>query len=559
MLTVLVTQIVMLILICGLAACARLLWHQKRQLSSMATYNYLEDAIESTPMGFLYFDSRDKLRKTNAMARQMLPALKDDDCSLNTVDAFLDFVFSNRYSKRFGNELQASSYQEHVFTHDFMEAMAYEDRIYLMQASHSQGAALVVFLTDVTDIRMRELRFQQTQKLEALGRLAGGVAHDFNNLISIVDGYARMIEKSAYEDHDKVTEYAQRIRKAAERGAGLTKQMLLFGQHKMVEVEPIDLAEVLAQLGKLLEPILDKSIILSLDFEEGVRVNCSHDAMTQILMNLVINARDAMPDGGRIKVTTKTVNQKSMPAHFVGANKGRNYVCISVADNGTGITEQVKRRMFEPFFTTKSQGQGAGLGLSMIYGLVKEMSGFIDVETEEGKGTTLRLYLPVCVSKRKTTAREDTDGNETYRFDGYTVMLAEDEPDLRALTQVALEEMGFAVLMAENGNQALVKQDDFDDDIAFLITDVVMPELNGIQLADLFSAIRPETRIIYLSAFPANGALSKLEIPEGSNLLPKPVDICKLGKLMHDLLNDSGDAFHNNYGEDDSWASSYQG
>ena len=556
---VLLTQIIILILIGGLAACAAMIWRQKQALASIVTYNYLEDAIESTPMGFLYFDSRDQLRKTNAMARQMLPCLKDGDCPLKTVDAFLDFVFANRYSKRFGNELQSSSYQEHVFTHDFMEAMAYEDRIYLMQASHSQGAALVVFLTDVTDIRMRELRFQQTQKLEALGRLAGGVAHDFNNLISIVDGYSRMIDKCAHDDPEKVVEYSQRIRKAAERGAGLTKQMLLFGQHKMVEPKPIDLAEVLSQLGNLLEPILDKSTILSLDFERGVRVNCSHDAMTQILMNLVINARDALPEGGRIKVTTQTVNQKSLPSHFIGTNKGRNYVCISVSDNGTGISEQVKRRMFEPFFTTKSQGQGAGLGLSMIYGLVKEMSGFIDVETEEGQGTTMRLYLPVCVDKRKNDVTADLDGNETYRFEGYTVMLAEDEPDLRALMKDALVDMGFEVLLAENGNQALVQQDDFQDDIAFLITDVVMPELNGIQLADLFSAIRPDTRIIFLSAFPANGSLSKLEVPEGANLLPKPVDVKRLGQLMHDLLNDNGEVVNTNCGDDESWANSYQG
>ena len=554
-------QIVVLGLVCGLAGSFALLWRQCRAQARKASYDYLEDVIESTPMGFLYFDADDNLRKTNAMARQMLPMLKSDEHDLGSVDGFLDFVFSNRYSNKFGSELQATSYQGHVFTHDFMEAMAYEDRIYLMQASHSQGAALVVFLTDVTDLRMRELRYQQAHKLEALGRLAGGVAHDFNNLISIVDGYARMIEKHAADDPEKVEEFANRIHKAALRGAGLTRQLLLFGQHKMVEITSLDLEEALSQLGQLLEPILNSSTMLSLHFEKGVRVDCAQDAMTQILMNLVINARDAMPDGGKIKVKTKTLGRKFLPAHFVSGRKDTDYVCISVADTGTGMSDSVKRRLFEPFFTTKPQGQGAGLGLSMIYGLVKEMSGFINVETEEGVGTTVCLYLPVSRDKRKNIKDQHEDGADRFCFDGYTVMLAEDEPDLRDLMADALEEMGLKVLVARNGNDALVQQDDYEDDIAFLITDVVMPELNGIKLAELFGAIRPETQIIFLSAFPANGSLSRLEIPEGANLLPKPVDVKSLAGLMHDLISEGNEKakFEKFKNEGSAWASYYRG
>ena len=361
----------------------------------------------------------------------------------------------------------------------------------------------------------------QAQKLEALGQLAGGVAHDFNNILSIVDGYARMAEKYAEKGDETLLNYLDRIRQASKRGAGLTKQLLLFGRHKMTENMVIDLPRLIQEQKQLMEPLLSNSIKLVIDVEKGLFVECIPDGLAQILMNLVINSRDAMPDGGMIKIIAKKEDPET--------------ILLSVIDTGTGLDPKIADKIFDPFFTTKEQGKGTGLGLSMVYGLVQDMKGVIQVESVPGEGTSMNIYLPFS---KKGVIKEMTEADGTIRFEGYTALVAEDEPDLLLIVCRFLEDAGMKVIAAANGAEALVRQDDYEGEIDFLLTDVVMPELNGLKLAELVQAVREDIKVVFMSGFPANGTLAQVDIPDDAILLAKPVAFEKLAAVLKSLLDE---------------------
>ncbi len=398
----------------------------------------------------------------------------------------------------------------------------------------------IAIQTDITEVKMQEVQFIQAQKLEALGQLAGGVAHDFNNVLSIIDGYARMASKAAPENDDQLVNYLERIKQASKRGAGLTKQLLLFGRHKIVGDTVVDISRMISEQERLLQPLLDSSMNLRLNVDNGLFVECPPDGLSQIIMNLVINARDAMPEGGMIIIDA----QKSVSGALLNVvpedKRDKDYVCLSVTDTGIGMDQKVIDRIFDPFFTTKEQGKGTGLGLSMVYGLVKEMEGYIDVSTVPGEGTSIRLYLPLSDKKVAKGINETADNAAGIRFDGYTVLVAEDEPDLLKVVSSMLEEMGIEVLAAKNGAEALVLQDEYEGDIDLLLSDVVMPELNGVKLAELIQAVREETKVIFMSGFPANGKMARIRIPEDSVLLAKPLDFEKLTIVMKKVLDEDG-------------------
>lgn len=390
-------------------------------------------------------------------------------------------------------------------------------------------------MNDVTDLKLREGELSKTQKLEALGQLSAGVAHDFNNVLSIIDGYARLTAKNL-QGEEVAVENLDRIRVAAKRGMDLIRQMLTFARHEIIDNTVIDLSEALSEQEMLLKPLLDASIKFKLlTDKQDMFVECPPETLTQILMNLVVNARDAMPYGGTLLVEARACPQSMLPKALQSKKKEVEYASLLISDTGTGMSEETMERIFDPFFTTKDQGQGTGLGLSMVYGLVKQIGGHIEVKSTLGNGSTFMIFLPLT-DKRPAKVSGDLQDVSSIRFDGYTALVAEDEPDLLELIKGMLEELGMNVLSASNGHEALAIEDEFDGKIDLLLTDVVMPELNGVDLAGLMQDLQPEAEVVFMSGYPAKGDHARVQLPDGAVFVPKPIVREILVRIVYNKL-----------------------
>ncbi|HOO50134.1 MAG TPA: ATP-binding protein, partial [Alphaproteobacteria bacterium] len=389
-----------------------------------------------------------------------------------------------------------------------------------------EGNLLIGFLANQTQAKLQENRLRQTQKLEAIGQLAGGVAHDFNNILAIIEGYARMAE-TASKRGEPIDMHLGKILQATQRGSGLTRQLLTFGKHRVGETSTIDLSQQIMEIKTLLTPLLGVAVNLEIK-TDGLPhyIKGTQDLVSQIVMNLSINARDAMPQGGIITIEIKALNRE-------GIGEG---TILKIADTGTGMTKEVMERMFDPFFTTKEQGKGTGLGLSMVYGLIQQMHGEMNVDSELGIGTTFSIWFPKSDAAPKTLLQDQATevGN---RLAGKTIIVAEDEPDLLELMQSTLEGFGMKVLSAANGNEALELQDEFEGEIDFLLTDMVMPQLGGLELAGLFREIRPNTHIVFMSGYPVRGEISNIDLPDDAVFLAKPIIQENLKKIMEQAVS----------------------
>jgi len=393
-----------------------------------------------------------------------------------------------------------------------------------------RGGSLVGALAiarDVTERRRLEEQFLQAQKMDAVGRLAGGVAHDFNNLLTVINGYADMLledlgEEAACADH------ARAIRKAGERAAALTQQLLAFGRKQIIASRLLDLNAVVAAAGSLIGRLIGEDILLSVDLQPGLgHVRADPTQLQQVLLNLAVNARDAMPEGGRLSISTREAEPGS-----VGA--AGPHVELAVADTGHGMTEEVRRHLFEPFFTTKAVGKGPGLGLAVVYGIVKQSGGHIDVETGPGVGTTFRICLPRVADPEPP--RPPVEAGPPRRE---TVLLAEDEDAVRALARQVLGSGGYAVLEACDGAEALRLAERHPGRIDLLVSDVVMPGLGGLQLADRLRARDPTVKVLYLSGYVQDEVLrhgvSRAEV----HFLAKPFSPGALAEKVREVLGTS--------------------
>lgn len=402
----------------------------------------------------------------------------------------------------------------------------------------------VAVFIDTTLLKQKELDFYQGQKMESLGQLAAGIAHDFNNLLLIIGGHAQMGLKMGCDDNDDelYKDHLQKILKATDRGADLTRKMLTFSRHKAKdESRFIDVCDVIKEQSALLFPLLGQGVSLKIDVpDEDMIISGDSGAFMQVIMNLALNARDAMPEGGSLVLSVKTINHDDLPDHlikFFGVVH-HDFVLVQVADNGTGIHDDVMVKMFDPFFSTKDKDHGTGLGLSVVYGLVKEMGGVIDVDTAVGRGTIFSLYFPRrygVVTKKITGAGNDVS---TIRLDGVCILVADDELALLDLVSGSLESLGAKVLCAKDGNEALAVQDDFEGKIDLLITDVVMPHMDGVKLAGMFRSLRPETKVIFISGYPANREIGAVyTFPDDANFIAKPFDFDDLSRMVFDVLH----------------------
>jgi PAS domain S-box-containing protein len=394
-----------------------------------------------------------------------------------------------------------------------------------------EPARVVGVITDVTERRLLELQLRQSQKMEALGQLAGGVAHDFNNLLTAIMGYGRFALESAgnaAQRHD-----LEEIVKAASRAASLTKQLLAFSRRHMVETVVLDLNLLIVDMVTMLRRMIGEDIELATTLASGLsHVRADRSQLEQVVMNLVINARDACGTGGRIRLVTEAVDVDSaLAARTPGLNRG-GYVTLSVADNGIGMNEETKSKLFEPFFTTKPRGQGTGLGLATVYGIVVQSGGAIRVESEAGQGATFTVYLPreQEVVQAAGRAFESTDATSSWR-----VLLVEDEQAVRELVRIILERAGHRVFEAATPEEALELFNRIES-VDLLLTDVVMPAMSGFDLFHILVERQRSLRVLFISGYTDYATFEPTIADKGAAFLEKPFSAEALMGKVREVL-----------------------
>jgi len=392
-------------------------------------------------------------------------------------------------------------------------------------------------------LRKSEEELRHSQKMEAVGRLAGGVAHDFNNLLTAIIGYAELISTRA-NTNPLVKQNADLIRKAGEQAATLTRQLLAFSRKQILQPKVIDLNALVVEMEKLLRRVIGERFDLQShpDAEIG-RVKADPSQIEQVVLNLGVNARDAMPKGGTLVIRTENVLLDETTAPQVSASLvPGDYVMLSVTDSGAGMDEQTKTHIFEPFFTTKGPGKGTGLGLATVYGIVRQTGGGISVESEPGKGSTFRIYLPLERAPVDFTRTPIPPVEKSDNFE--TVLVVEDEEIVRDLVYDVLEEQGYNVLCAADGVEALKLAADFDGAIHLLVTDVIMPHMNGHELAAKLSSVRPDMKILYVSGYSDNDIGDHGFLDPHFELLQKPFTPQTLARKIHDVIHEGSYAYN---------------
>ncbi len=374
-------------------------------------------------------------------------------------------------------------------------------------------------MQDITEYRKLEEQFQQSQKLESIGRLAGGIAHDFNNLLTVINGYSRLLAQDV-DQRDPMYDQLVEIERAGSRAADLTAQLLAFSRKQVIEPKVIDMNAVIREVQSLLGRLVGERIelVFSLD-GEAPHVLLDRSQMHQVLMNLAVNARDAMPEGGRVIVETSLVSMNDLATASHLEMRAGDYVLVSVSDNGTGMDEAVRQHIFEPFFTTKKAGVGTGLGLSTVYGIVKQSGGWIGVYSEPGRGTSFKIYFP-RVDRRAEV--EAAPAPQTELRGKETILVVEDQPEVRKLAAAGLRSYGYRVLEGENAGAALLVCEQHTSDIALMLTDVVMPGMLGTELAVRLSGLRPAMKVLYMSGYTAEAIMRDGVLSSGVSYLPKP-------------------------------------
>ena len=385
---------------------------------------------------------------------------------------------------------------------------------------------------DVTERMHLEEQLRNAQQLEAIGRLAGGVAHDFNNILSIIMGYGELLLTVSKGD-ERARSGLEQIRRAADRAASLTQQLLAFSRKQVLQPKVLDLNEAVADVQKMLSRVIGEDIHLVASLHPSlVSVKVDPGQMEQVLVNLAVNARDAMPHGGTLTMETSNAEISGEHARVLELTAGA-YAVLKVTDTGHGMNAEVLSHVFEPFFTTKPIGKGTGLGLATVYGIVKQSGGGIQVESEVGQGTAFRVYFPAAEGTRKrapVASERVVGGNET-------ILVAEDEPDLRELTRLFLEGFGYKVLEASSAEQAIQTADRFPGNIDLLLTDVIMPGMSGRQLAEQVLSKRPQTRIVYMTGYTDDMVVQHKVLEPGVKLLQKPFTKVDLALKVRSTLD----------------------
>jgi two-component system cell cycle sensor histidine kinase/response regulator CckA len=382
-----------------------------------------------------------------------------------------------------------------------------------------------------------ESQLIQAQKMESVGRLAGGVAHDFNNMLGVIVGYAELIKSQLVAD-DPLFKDVLEIEKAANHSRDVTRQLLAFSRKQLIEPRPLDLNDLIKNTQKTLSRLIGEDIELCFNPGEDLwKINFDPSQVDQILINLAVNARDAMLNGGQLTIETANVQLDEAYCREHLADTPGDYVMLSVKDSGVGMDKETLSHAFEPFFTTKEVGKGTGLGLSTIYGIIKQNGGSIHVYSEPARGTAFKIYIPRKMQEDEIAA---TTEDSLVISGSETILLVEDEDMVRDMTTAMLEKIGYSVRVAETPQEALLFCENNDIPIDLLITDVVMPEMNGTELRDRIKAIRPGIKVLFMSGYTSNVIGHHGVLDKGVHFVQKPFGLKGLARKVRDAIIGQG-------------------
>ncbi len=417
-----------------------------------------------------------------------------------------------------------------------------ELRTFLLRDDAGQPVGMWAIVRDITERKHAEeeqarLESQliQAQKMESVGRLAGGVAHDFNNMLSVILGYAELI-KTKLSDGDPVLKDVLAIEKAANHSRDITRQLLAFSRKQIIAPRVINLNDLVASYHNTLSRLIGEDIDLRFFPGEHLwRINFDPAQVEQILVNLAVNARDAMPDGGKLTIETENSHlDEAYCLKHLGFKPGQ-YVFLGVSDDGTGMDKEIQSHLFEPFFTTKEMGKGTGLGLATVYGMVKQNGGFIICYSEPGRGTTFKIYIPrVAEEEKAVEAPKETP----VTYGAGRILLVEDDEMVRDITKEILEEIGYTVLSADTPQGAIALCENRDTIVDLLLTDVVMPEMSGRELGNRLAVIRPGIKVLYMSGYTSNVIAHRGVLEKGVHFIQKPFRIKDLANKIHELIGE---------------------
>ncbi len=497
------------------------------------------ELYDSAPVGYVTLDEKGIIKRINYTGVEMLGVDRS---------RLLEMPFSLYVSRgdvtKFLRHLRLCRGAEEQITTDLYLTKG-TDKILVQMSTipvREAGQSAVFYrtvLADITERRKMEEHIHQMQKMEAVGQLAGGIAHDFNNIISAIVGYASVIEMDIPDD-SPLRYHVDQILAATKRASDLTQNILHFSRKQTIKLKSVDLNQVIKDVEGLLAMVVRKDIQLkTILIDEPLTLKADPMQIELVLINLVTNARDAMHEGGVISIETSRVQWDNAFIKSQGYGKPGIYALLSVTDTGIGIDEKIRERIFEPFFTTKSAEKGTGLGLSTVFGIIKRYNGYIDVHSETGKGTTIKIYLrmanvvePEEKLKPSEVATEAIRGNET-------VLLAEDDNDIRELAKAFLERSGYRVIDAADGEDALNKFRTNKDEIRLLILDEIMPKKNGNEVCAEIKQMNPDIKVIFTSGYNA-ATLDEGEMEEGFNFVPKPYSPGELLKKVREVLDKEG-------------------
>jgi len=409
-----------------------------------------------------------------------------------------------------------------------------ETRAVPLKSAGGEVIALLGVSRDITEHKKLEEQLRHAQKLEAVGTLTGGIAHDFNNILTSIIGYADLLTMTIADD-DQNRGFLEQIIAASRRAANLTQNLLAFSRKQITSPRPVDINECVRNVENMLHRLIGEQIELRTRLSDtDLTILADAGQMEQVLMNLAVNARDAMPAGGTLLITTSVAEIDERYIALNGYGKAGTYVLVSVNDSGVGMDARMKRRIFEPFFTTKEMGKGTGLGLSIVYGIVKQHNGYVDCESEPGKGTTFTLYFPL-----NTASAEQAAPARPVQLRGgtETVLVTDDDEGVRRIARTMLEHLGYTVITAADGNEAVELFSEHKDRIDLLILDVIMPKKNGKQVYDEVRRMRPEVKTIFTSGYTADVISSKGMLEEGMHFISKPASLRDLSLKIRDVLD----------------------
>jgi len=485
--------------------------------------------LENIGDGVLITDGPGRYLDVNPRACEMTGYAREELLRLNTADTYLPEERAGVLPRLTEIARSGSASYERALLRKDATVITVE-----VNARALPGGNLLATLRDVTDRKRLEEQLRQAQKMEAVGRLAGGVAHDFNNVLTAIFGYADLMAEELPPGHAGQQDLEE-IRKAATRASALTRQLLAFSRQQVLAPVVLSVNDLVEDVDKMLLRLLGEDVELRITLPpEAGNVRADPGQLQQVIMNLVVNARDAMPTGGKLLIETADVELTAQYAELHQPVIPGRYVMLAVSDTGVGIDAETRTRIFEPFFTTKEKGKGTGLGLSTVYGIVKQSGGYIWVYSEPGHGTTFKVYLPrvdapveLQAQPRETATRTGTE----------TILLAEDDEALRPLAKGLLQKLGYTVLDAENAAQALAVAGVHRGPIHLLVADVVMPGASGRELGRRLAESRPDTKVLYISGYTDDAIVHHGMLEPGLAFLQKPFTPDALARKVREVLD----------------------